>query len=67
VGTALCIIASEAPVSTISSPAQVAASLIECWSPRVVAKVDGAYIKIAKVKVLTWHCHDNEDEPFLIL
>jgi mannose-6-phosphate isomerase-like protein (cupin superfamily) len=53
---------------TIATPKQVAASLTEFWSPRVVAEVDDAYIKVAKVHgSLAWHSHDNEDELFLIL
>ncbi len=52
----------------VASPKQIAASLIELWSPRVVAEVDDAYIKVAKVQgSLAWHSHDNEDELFLIL
>ena len=50
------------------APKQVAAALSELWSPRVVAEVDDAYIKVAKVHgSLTWHSHDNEDEMFLVL
>lgn len=50
------------------SPSSIAASLTEFWSPRVIAEVDDAYIKVAKVKgVLAWHSHDDEDELFLIL
>ena len=50
------------------APTAVAASLTELWSPRVVAEVDDAYIKVAKVKgSLAWHSHDNEDELFLVL
>ncbi len=50
------------------SPKDVAASLTEFWSPRVVAEVDDSYVKVAKVKgTLAWHSHDNEDELFLIL
>lgn len=53
---------------SISSPKQVAASLTELWSPRVVAEVDDAYIKVAKVRgSLAWHSHENEDELFLVL
>lgn len=55
-------------MSTIATPKQVAASLTEFWSPRVVAEVDDAYIKVARVHgSLAWHSHDNEDELFLIL
>lgn len=47
---------------------RIAASLSEFWSPRVVAEVDDAYVKVAKVKgSFTWHAHDGEDELFLIL
>lgn len=51
----------------VTSPKEIAASLTELWSPRVVAEVDDAYIKVAKVHgSLAWHSHDNEDELFLI-
>ncbi len=52
----------------VTSPEQVAASLTELWSPRVVAEVDDAYVKVAKVQgSLAWHSHDDEDELFLVL
>lgn len=52
----------------IVSPKQVAASLTELWSPRVIGEVDDVYIKVAKVHgSLAWHSHDNEEELFLIL
>ena len=52
----------------VASPKQIAASLAEFWSPRVVAEVDDAYIKVAKVQgSLAWHSHENEDELFLVL
>jgi mannose-6-phosphate isomerase-like protein (cupin superfamily) len=55
-------------MSSVSSPKQVAASLSELWSPRVIAEVDDAYIKVAKVHgSLAWHSHENEDELFLVL
>ena len=55
-------------MSNVVSPAQIAASLTELWSPRVIGEVDDAYIKVAKVHgSLAWHSHDNEDELFLIL
>lgn len=50
------------------SPKHVARGLTELWSPRVIAEVDDAYIKVAKVLgSLAWHSHENEDELFLIL
>jgi len=52
----------------ITSPQQIAASLTELWSPRVVAEVDDSFVKVAKVHgSLAWHSHENEDELFLIL
>ena len=48
--------------------ADVAASLAELWSPRVVAELDDSYVKVAKVRgTLCWHSHDREDELFLVL
>ena len=48
--------------------ADVAASLDELWSPRVVAELDDSYVKVAKVRgTLCWHSHDGEDELFLVL
>jgi mannose-6-phosphate isomerase-like protein (cupin superfamily) len=52
----------------VISVAKLAASLSEHWSPRIVAEVDDAYVKVAKVKgSLTWHSHENEDELFFVL
>lgn len=50
------------------TPALIAASLTELWSPRIIGEVDDAYVKVAKVKgSLAWHSHENEDELFLVL
>ena len=50
-------------LNEVVSPAKVAASLTELWSPWVVAEVDDAYVKVAKVEgPLAWHTHDDEDE-----
>jgi len=55
-------------VSFVTSPGSVAASLTELWSPRVVAEVEDAYVKVAKVHgSLAWHSHDHEDELFFVL
>ena len=55
-------------MSAMVSPKKVAATLTELWSPRVVAEVDDAYVKVAKVRgVFGWHAHADEDELFLIL
>ena len=50
------------------TPKEIAASLRELWSPRIIAEVDDAYIKVARVQgSLAWHSHDDEDELFLVL
>lgn len=55
-------------MSRVVSPHQIAASLTELWSPRIIAEVDDTYIKVAKVQgTFTWHAHEHEDELFLIL
>lgn len=55
-------------MSAMVSPRKIAATLTELWSPRVVAEVDDAYVKVAKVHgVFGWHAHADEDELFLIL
>jgi mannose-6-phosphate isomerase-like protein (cupin superfamily) len=55
-------------MTKIISPEQVAATLSELWSPRIVGAVDDSYIKVAKIKgTFTWHAHDNEDELFFVL
>lgn len=43
-------------------------AVTEHWSPKVVARVNDQYVKVAKVKgELTWHKHDHEDELFHIV
>ena len=50
------------------SPGRIAASLPDHWSPRVVAEVDDAYVKVARVHgIFGWHSHADEDELFLVL
>ncbi len=52
----------------VVSPRSVAAGLSEYWSPRVLAEVDDAYIKCARLHgEFTWHAHDHEDELFFVL
>ena len=53
---------------TALSPAEAAARLDELWSPRVLAEVDDAYVKVACVHgELAWHSHADEDELFYVL
>lgn len=50
------------------SPLQLARTLDELWSPRVVAVVDGYHVKVAKVHgTFGWHAHPDEDELFQVL
>lgn len=52
----------------IASPRQIAESLTELWSPRVVGELDDSYVKVAKVcGTFGWHNHEHEDELFFIL
>lgn len=49
-------------------PSAIAAALQELWSPRVIAEVDDAYVKVARVHgSLGWHAHADEDELFFVL
>ena len=50
------------------SPLEVAASLTELWSPRVIGELDDNYIKAVKIQgEFPWHTHDGEDELFYVL
>lgn len=45
-----------------------AAALTRTWSPRVVAEVNGQFVKVARVQgEFVWHAHGGEDELFLVL
>ena len=40
----------------------------EYWSPKIVARVNDQYVKVAKLRGhLTWHSHTHEDELFYVL
>jgi mannose-6-phosphate isomerase-like protein (cupin superfamily) len=55
-------------MNKVVSVINAAAGLQEKWSPRVIAEVDDAYVKVAKVQgQLQWHSHENEDEFFMVL
>jgi mannose-6-phosphate isomerase-like protein (cupin superfamily) len=44
------------------------AGVTEHWSPRVVAALNGQYLKVAKLEgEFVWHDHAGEDELFLVL
>lgn len=40
----------------------------EYWSPKIIARVNDQYVKIAKLKgEFVWHAHEEEDELFLVI
>jgi mannose-6-phosphate isomerase-like protein (cupin superfamily) len=58
----------ERKMPAVKSPGEIAASLTELWSPRIIGEVDDNFIKVAKVQgVFGWHAHPGEDELFFIL
>ncbi len=43
-------------------------AVADTWAPRVVAALNGQFVKVAKLKgEFVWHRHDAEDELFLVL
>jgi mannose-6-phosphate isomerase-like protein (cupin superfamily) len=39
----------------------------ESWSPKIVADLNDAYVKVVKLEgEFVWHHHDDEDELFLV-
>jgi mannose-6-phosphate isomerase-like protein (cupin superfamily) len=43
-------------------------SLREMWTPKVVAELNGQYVKVVKFQgEYVWHHHADEDEMFLVL
>ena len=40
----------------------------EQWKPKIVAELNGQYVKLVRFKgEFVWHHHDNEDEMFLVV
>ena len=40
----------------------------EAWSPKIVAELNDAYVKVVKLEgEFVWHHHDDEDELFWIV
>ena len=38
------------------------------WSPKIIAELNGQYVKLVKVKgEFLWHNHKNEDELFFVV
>ena len=55
-------------MKTTTSPTDIAASLTELWSPRVIDDFDDTYVKVAKIHgTFGWHHHAEEDELFYLL
>ena len=45
-----------------------AASIDALWSPRVAAKINDTYVKLARIQgEFVWHSHEAEDEMFVVL
>jgi mannose-6-phosphate isomerase-like protein (cupin superfamily) len=43
-------------------------SFEETWTPKVVAELNGQFVKVLKCEGdYVWHHHDNEDEMFLVV
>jgi mannose-6-phosphate isomerase-like protein (cupin superfamily) len=43
------------------------AAITDHWSPRIVARLNGQEVKLAKFQgAFTWHHHEAEDELFLV-
>tara|TARA_B100000123_G_C25739784_1_gene433254 strand:+ start:4260 stop:4634 length:375 start_codon:yes stop_codon:yes gene_type:complete len=39
----------------------------EKWTPKIVGELNDQYVKLCKLKDnFIWHCHENEDELFLV-
>ena len=39
----------------------------EHWTPKIIAELNGQYVKLAKIKdELIWHNHQDEDEMFIV-
>ena len=56
-----------ASVTSINLIAEVG-EIEELWSPRVVARVNDSFLKVARVQgEFVWHAHESEDELFLVL
>ena len=40
----------------------------EHWQPKIVAELNGQYVKLAKLKgEFVWHQHEEEDEMFMVI
>ena len=59
---------SEASLPPVIDLAARAADLEATWSPRIVAALNGQFVKVARLEgEFVWHDHAREDELFLVL
>ncbi len=55
-------------MSEVVNLARKLATFDELWVPKVVAELNGQYVKVAKFQgEYVWHSHAGEDEAFLVL
>ncbi len=55
------------PIEKISL-AEKLARVSDHWRPRIVAELNGQYVKLVKFAgPFLWHHHENEDEMFLVM
>ena len=55
-------------ILTATNPLIAAAELTDLWSPKIIAKVNDQYVKVAKLHgEFLWHAHTDEDELFQVL
>jgi mannose-6-phosphate isomerase-like protein (cupin superfamily) len=50
------------------NPGEKLALFDEQWSPKIVAELNDAYVKVVKLEgEFVWHHHDDEDELFWVV
>ena len=50
------------------NPGEKLALFDEQWSPKIVAELNDAYVKVVKLEgEFVWHAHDDTDELFLVI
>jgi mannose-6-phosphate isomerase-like protein (cupin superfamily) len=48
--------------------AQKFSTIVDLWSPKIIAELNGQTVKLAKLQgEFIWHHHDVEDELFLVV
>lgn len=55
-------------MTTVVNLADKFSRIQDCWSPKIVAELNGQHLKLAKFKgEFVAHTHENEDELFLVI